>query len=153
MSQLIILLGLALLILCLGIVAQWFFFHGLLSAGDRLLSKIPIVKKIYKVAKDLIQSLFMSDSSSFQQVVMAPFPYQGSYVLGLVAARAPETCSDASGEEEMISIFLPTAPNPSTGFLIMRPKSELIFLEMHSKDALKYIISCGVVPPEPVEAP
>jgi len=83
-------------------------------------------------------------------VVMFPFPHTGSYVLGLISRDAPVTCSEA-GKEELISIFVPATPNPMTGFLIMRPRSELIYLEMRSEDALKYIVSCGVVPPESVK--
>ena len=138
-GQLTILVALFLFIILLGIVARWFFFHTFLNAGDYLLRKIPIVNKIYKIAKDVIQALLTTNSKSFQQVVMTEFPCPGSYVLGLVVTDLPE--------EHLISVFLPTAPNPSTGFLIMQPKEKLIYLDMNSKDALKYIISCGVVPP------
>jgi uncharacterized membrane protein len=146
-SQLAILLTLFFFILILGIIARWFFFHTLLKCADQILLKIPILNKIYKTTKDVIQALFTSDSRSFQQVVMTPFPCPGSYIIGLVVCDAP----DMDSAESMVSIFLPTAPNPSTGFLIMRPKSDLIYLAMQSSDALKYIVSCGVVPPESVK--
>jgi uncharacterized membrane protein len=145
-SQVAILISLFLFILLLGLVARWFFFNTLLKLGERVLQKIPLVNKIYKTLKDMIQALFTSDSHSFQQVVLTQFPCEGSYILGLVVAEAPN-CSPPS-DSPLVSIFLPTTPNPSTGFLIMCPRKELIYLDMHSKDALQYIVSCGVVLPQ-----
>jgi uncharacterized membrane protein len=146
-SQLLILVGLFLFVLLLGLVARWFFFNSLLKLGDRILHKIPLVKTIYKTTKDIIVPLFGTDMKTFQQVVMVSFPQPDSYVLGLVARDAPQTCSDLMNKE-MISVFLPTTPNPTTGYLILRPREELIFLDMQTEEALKYIISCGVVSPE-----
>ena len=125
---------------------RWFFFEKLLKIGERIFNKIPLVNKIYRTAKDAIQGFFANDSTSLQQVVMTPFPSADSYVLGLIASEAPKTCSQ-SINEELISVFLPTAPNPSNGFLIMRPKSELIYLSIPSSEVLKYVVSCGVATP------
>jgi uncharacterized membrane protein len=146
LSQLLVLALLFMFILFLGMVGRWFFFEKLLKLGDRLLNRIPLFNKIYKTTKDAVRGLFAHDSTSFQQVVMIPFPSPDSFVLGLVAMDAPETCSEAT-QEALVSIFLPTAPNPSNGFIIMRPKSQLIYLQMSSSEVLKYVVSCGVAAP------
>lgn len=146
-SQILILIGLVLFTLFLGFVARRLFFSQLLRFGDHLLHKIPLVNKVYKTSKDIIQSLFNSQNGSFQQVVLLPFPYKGAYCLALISNNSPSTCSETL-EMDMVSVFIPTAPNPTTGFLVMSRKSELIYLDMKSEAAIKYIVSCAVIQPE-----
>ena len=145
-SQIIILIGLFLLTLLLGYVTRWFFINSLLSLSDKILHKIPIVNKVYKTTQEIIKTLFVTDKNSFKQVVLAPFPYKETYSLGLVSRVSPKTCSEAK-KHELISVFIPTTPNPTTGFLLMFKKEDLIFLKMKTEDAVKYIVSCGVILP------
>jgi uncharacterized membrane protein len=149
-SQISILLIIFLFTLCIGMLARRFFFKVLMKLGEQLLSSIPIANKIYKTTREIFHTLLSGEKNSFQQVVMFPFPHAGSYVLGLISRDAPQTCNK-SGDEDLISIFVPATPNPMTGYLIMRPRSELIYLDMRSEDAIKYIVSCGVVPPESIK--
>ena len=151
-SRWLVLIGLFLFTIGLGAIARLFLFKAFMRLGDRLVQKIPLFNKVYKTTRDIIQTVFNSDQKSFQQVVMVSFPYPGCFVLGLVIRPAPQTCSDAA-KEDLVSVFLPTTPNPTTGYLIIRPKAELIYLDMPSEDAFKYIVSCGVVPPEPTAEP
>lgn len=145
LSQVIILVALFVFIWLFGLFGQWFLINALLKAGDRLLDKIPVVRTVYKTTKQIIDSLFTGDQRSFQQVVMVSFPCEGSFVLGLVTQIAKE------GKDPLMTIFLPTTPNPTTGYLIFRPKSELIYLKMKTDEAIKYIVSCGVALPGEVE--
>ena len=145
-SQILVLIGLILLTLFLGIAARKFFFDHLIRFGDRIIAKIPIINKVYKTSKEIVQSLLGSKEKSFSQVVLLPFPYPGSYCIGLIAKTAPKTCSDAE-KSELVSVFIPTTPNPSTGYLVMSKKSELIYLK--TDEAIKYVVSCGVIQPEP----
>ncbi len=146
-SQIIILIGLILLTFFIGLVARRFFFTHIIQLGDRMLSKIPLVNKVYKTSKEIVKSLFGSKEKSFKQVVLLPFPYQGAYCIGLIAKEAPKTCSEAA-KTELVSVFIPTTPNPSTGYLVMCERSELIFLEMRTEQAIKYVVSCAVIQPE-----
>jgi len=146
-SQVLILLFLFLFVLALGALARRFFIKLLLKFGDKILHKIPLVNKVYKTSKDLIHALFSSEKKSFQSVVMLRFPYENCFVLGLVAHSGPERCSVAA-KDELLTIYIPTTPSPITGFLVMRRKSDLIYLNMHVEDAIKYIVSCGVVVPQ-----
>lgn len=151
-SQLIILIGLFLVTVGLGFLARWFIFKGLIRLSDKILHKIPLVNKVYKTTQEIIKTLFASDKNSFKQVVMAPFPFKGTYSLGLVSRESPKTCEDAENGE-LISVFIPTTPNPTTGFLLMFKKEDLIFIDMKTEDAVKYIVSCGVIVPEKKETP
>jgi uncharacterized membrane protein len=150
LSQLLIIVALFLFTLALGVLAQRLFFHWVLKIGDQFLQKIPLVNKVYKIAKELIRALFGSDQHSFQQVVMLPFPSKGIYALGLIIKKSPKSAQEEGGER--ISVFLPNAPNPMTGFLILCPKSDLIYLDMTSEEAIKYVVSCGVMQPGEKEA-
>lgn len=146
-SQCIILITIFVFILLLGIVARWFFFHTLLKLSDKLLYRIPIINKVYKTTKDIIHTLFASKKDSFKQVVMIPFPTKNCYCLGLITREAPKTCEQATGSQ-MATVFIPTTPNPTTGYLLVCPVSDLIFLNMKSDEAIKYIVSCGAIAPQ-----
>lgn len=145
-SKLIILIFLFLFTVGLGMITRWFILHSLLKLGDRILHKIPVVNTVYKTTQEIIKTLFVSDKNTFKQVVMAPFPRPDVYVIGLVVREAPPICSDAA-KQELISVLVPTTPNPTTGFLMMFRKEELIYLDIKPEDAIKYIVSCGVITP------
>lgn len=149
-SQCIILVAIFLLIFFLGVVARWFFFHTLIKLSDRLLYRIPIINKVYKTTKDIIRTLFASQKNSFKQVVLIPFPTKNCYCLGLITRDAPQTCQTATGSE-MATVFIPTTPNPTTGYLLVCPVADLIFLNMKSDEAIKYIVSCGAIQPQKPE--
>lgn len=145
-AQLIILIGLVLVTLALGMIARWFFFKSLIKWSDKLLHKIPLVNKVYKTSQEIIKTLFSSDKNSFRRVVMVPFPMKGSYVIGLISKESPKLCSEHAGER-LFSVLIPTTPNPTTGFLLMYRESEIIDLDMKPEEAIKYIVSCGVITP------
>lgn len=145
-SKVIILILLFLITVGLGIVARWFLINTLFRLGDRILHRIPLVNTVYKTTQDIIKTLFVSDKNTFKQVVMVPFPRPGVFVLGLIARESPTICSQAANED-LISVFVPTTPNPTTGFLLMFKRAELVHVDMKPEDAIKYIVSCGVIIP------
>lgn len=146
-SEILILIILFLFILFVGFVARRFFFNQLIKFGDRLLYKIPLVNKVYKTSKDIVLSLFNTQNQSFKQVVLLNFPYKNAYCLGLISTEAPSSCVNAINTE-MVSVFIPTTPNPTTGYLVMCKKSDLIYLKMKAEDAVKYVVSCAVIQPD-----
>lgn len=145
-TQAIILIALFIFIFFLGLLARRFFFSQLIALGDKILNKIPLVNKVYKTSKDLVLSLFNAEEKSFQQVVLLPFPYKGSYCIGLITKSAPNAQNN-----EKLSVFIPTCPNPSTGFLVSIDKSDLIYLKMKTEEAIKYVVSCAVIQPKDPE--
>ncbi len=144
-SQVLVLIFLTSFIILLGAVARWFLFRYFLKLWEKLIKYIPVVSSIYKTCQDVIKTIFSSNARSFKQVVMVPFPRAGSYGLGLI------TCDNLVFDhpnlpEKMVAVFIPTTPNPTSGFVILCQEKELIYLDMKVEDAFKFVISCGVLP-------
>lgn len=147
LSKLLILVCLFIFIILLGMLTRWYIVRGLLNLGDKLLHKIPIVRGVYKTTQGIIKTLFSKDKTAFKQVVLVPFPRKDMYALGLISGSAPTICSATFGAA-LISVLIPTTPNPTSGFLIMFKQEDLIYLDMKPEEAIKYIISCGSIVPE-----
>lgn len=145
-SQIIILICLFLVIWIVGMIARWYLVHLILHYSEKLLHKLPLVNKIYKATKEIITSLLGQGETSFQHVVLVPFPEPGKYALGFLSKPAPSICSDAASHV-LISVFIPTCPNPTTGFTVMYKPEEIHKLDMSPEEAIKYIVSCGMISP------
>lgn len=141
LSQVLILFFLFGTTVFLGYLTRWVFIHYFIRLGDYIFHNIPIIRSIYKTSKDVIHTIFQSDTKSFKQVVLVPFPKEGVKAIGLV------TRENVPGEDgsQYIAVFVPTTPNPTSGFLMMYHEEQLTFLDMPVEEAFKYIISCGVV--------
>jgi len=146
-SQFLILISLFVFTFLLGMVGRWFFIKSLISLGDNILHKIPVINKVYKTSQEIIKTLFVSDKNSFKQVVLVPFPNEHSFVMGLISKESPLICKNKT-ERDLVSVLVPTAPNPTTGYIFMYDKKKLIPLSMSAEDAIKFIVSCGVVTPD-----
>ncbi len=148
-AQILVLVTIFLFLLILGSLARRFFFDAMIQMGERVLHKIPLFNKIYKATSDIVKTLFSPSSSSFKQVVLLEFPHPDCYCLGLITSSAPQTFSNRL-QDDMVTVFIPTTPNPMSGFMTMSPRSKLILLDMESEDAIKYVVSCGVIHPKKV---
>ncbi len=143
-SEILILITLVVFTFFLGLIARRFFFNRLIEIGDKMLYRIPLVNKVYKTSKELVSSLFASKKDSFKQVVLLHFPNKESYCIGLIASPSPKIFS----KDPLVSVFIPTTPNPTTGFLVMMPKEDLINLDMKAEEAFKYVVSCAMILPK-----
>ncbi|MEZ5314803.1 MAG: DUF502 domain-containing protein [Chlamydiales bacterium] len=150
--RIILLFGICFFTILLGFLARIVVFKSLLSVYDYILHRIPIIKTIYKATQQVIKTIFGSSSRSFKQVVMVPFPTNGAYSIGLVSSPAPGICEKTMGIP-LITVFVPTTPNPTSGFLMMYKEDEVVYLDMKIEDAFKYIISCGVITSDSVNLP
>jgi uncharacterized membrane protein len=146
-AHIVILIALFFFTIFLGLLGRWFFLNTLINMSEGLLNRIPFVGKVYKVAKEVIKTLFATKTESFRQVVLVPFPHEGAWAVGLVAQEAPKVCREAVNKD-LISIFVATAPNPTTGFLVMYPRDRLIYINMRVEEAIKFIVSVGLIHPE-----
>jgi uncharacterized membrane protein len=123
------------------IVGQWW-----LRQGHRALSKIPIVKSIYNSVKQVSDTLFSSSGNAFRQAVLVQYPRQGSWTIAFVTGKpGGEAAAHLPGD--YLSVYVPTTPNPTSGFFLMVPRADVIELRMSVDEALKYVISMGVVAP------
>lgn len=146
LSQCLILILLFFSIALLGLLARTFLMSFLFKLGDFFIQKIPLFNTIYKTTREIIDTLFSPNRTIFKTVVLVPFPHPDSYAIGLISRDAPQECSSETGEK-LISVFIPTTPNPTTGFLLMFPEKSLMEIPLSPEDAFKYVLSCGVITP------
>ncbi len=144
LSQIIILTLLFSFTVFLGTIARMFFFSYLMNTWNYMIHRIPLISSIYKTCQDVINTIFTSNNNSFKQVVMVPFPNKNTYTIGLVTRDdLPSFTGDESSRN--IAVFVPTTPNPTSGFLVIFKEEDLIYLDMPIENAFKYIISCGMI--------
>ena len=136
-------MGVAIMLVLL-YIAGWFTTHGLgqrmINGVHWLLERIPGVRTIYSPLRSAMQSLSNAEEQTYRGVVLVEFPRQGSKSIGLVTSYLGETDG-----EEMVAVYVPTTPVPSSGFLIVVPYAEVIFTEITVDDAMKIIISGGLL--------
>ena len=133
-------------LLITGVFATNIFGQWWLRQGSRVLSKIPIVKSIYSSVKQVSDTLFSSSGNAFREAVLVQYPRQGSWTIAFVTGRpGGEAAQHLSGD--YLSVYVPTTPNPTSGFFLMVPRADVIVLRMSVDEALKYVISMGVVAP------
>lgn len=142
-------LGLALtvaVLLTAGFLATNFIGRFFLNLWDEVMYRIPLVNSIYRTMKQLVEAIWRDDKKAFQHVVMVEYPRRGIYSLGFLTGPAPAEASMRAASD-LVNVFVPTTPNPTSGFLLLVPREEVIPLEMPVEDGLKLIISAGVVGP------
>jgi uncharacterized membrane protein len=122
----------------IGAIGRHFFFRYLIRMSDAVLHRIPIISSVYKTSQELIQTILATDNRAFKQVVLVPFPNAECYSIGLVTREGPVA-------PNLIPVFVPTTPNPTSGYLIMYDRSKVVPLDMSVEEAFRYIISCGVL--------
>lgn len=138
-----------LLLLVTGFIASNYLGRTLLGLGAELLEHIPLVRSVYSAVKQISDTMFSNKGRSFNKVVLIRYPQKDTWSL---AFQTSESLGEVNKKlpEHMASVFVPTTPNPTSGFLLMVPQEDMIELEMSVDDALKMIISLGViVPPWP----
>lgn len=140
------------LLLATGIFATNIFGQWWLRQWDRLLGRIPIVKSIYSSVKQVSDTLFSTDGNAFREAVLVQYPHQGSWTIAFVTGRPGGEV--AAHLPDHVSLYVPTTPNPTSGFFLMMRRDSVRPLHMTVDEALKYIISMGVVaPPSPPSIP
>ena len=139
-------------LLLTGVFAANFVGQWWLHQWDRILQNIPIVKSIYSSVKQVSDTLFSSSGNAFREAVLVQYPRHGSWTIAFVTGKpGGEVAGRLPGE--MVSVYVPTTPNPTSGFFLMMPREDVHVLNMSVDEALKYVISMGVVaPPESASA-
>lgn len=125
----------------------------LLAYGEALITRMPIAGVIYRTVKQILDAFSREDKNAFQRVVMLEYPRKGIYALAFVTGTSKGEVQEKTSET-VINVFLPTTPNPTSGFLLMVPEEDLIYMDMSVEDGIKMIISGGVItPPAPDKKP
>lgn len=148
-SRILALILLCVFIFLLGVVARWFLIKNILSATNNILSRIPLIKTVYKVSRDIVLALFSLDGKkAFKYPVMIPFPEKPTYTMGFQAGEVADEIKEVCGATPLVSVFAPTAPHPITGFLFLVPEKDVHKLDMTNEEAVKFLVSCGLIHPD-----
>lgn len=131
-----------LLILGTGVLATNYLGRKFLHFGDRVFTRVPLVRSVYQTLKQVVQAFVGDQKKAFRQVVLVEYPRKGLYSLAFLT-------NEGIGQngEQMLAVFLPTTPNPTSGFLLFLPEKEVTFLDMSVEDGIKLVVSGGVIKP------
>lgn len=135
-----------LIIFVTGLIATNFFGKRLILIWESLLGRVPVVKSIYSSVKQVSDTLFSDSGQAFRKALLVQYPREGSWTIAFMTGQpGGDVANHLKGE--YVSVYVPTTPNPTSGFFLMMPKADVVELDMSVDEALKYIISMGVVSP------
>lgn len=139
----IVIIGLTLI----GALAAGVFGRLLLNWGERIVEKMPVVRNIYSALKQVFEAVLSTESSSFREVVLVEYPRKDIWSLGFITGTTKGEVQEDT-EDNVLNVFIPTTPNPTSGFLLFVPESDVERLDMTVEDGLKMVVSAGIVTPK-----
>ncbi len=137
-----------LIVLLTGVLTRNFIGSYVLRMWEAVLNKIPVVSSLYSSVKQVSDTLFSSSGNAFRKAVLVPYPHQRSWTIAFLTGTPGGDVKNHLQGDDYISVYVPTTPNPTSGFFLMMHKSDVVELDMSVDEALKYIVSMGVVAPE-----
>ena len=140
-----------LVIILAGMITTNYIGRRIVAFGERILTSIPIVRKVYMAAKQLLEAFALKEKDAFRQLVVVEYPRRGIFSLGFITANTQGVFRQLS-KDEMVNVFVPTTPNPTSGMLILVPKKDVRIINIPTEDGLKFIVSGGIVYPEDIDA-
>ncbi len=149
--------GLGLVIACaFFILVGWFARNFLgrmtIRVSEYLLDKMPVVRSLYGALKQIFETVMASQSDAFRDVVIFEYPRKDSWTIGFVTGVTKGEIQDLT-DDEVVNVYVPTTPNPTSGFLLFIPKKDLVYISMSVEDAIKMIVSGGIITPESSSPP
>lgn len=132
-----------------GGLTKGLFGRSLIGWGEGMVDRMPVVRSVYNGLKQIVETVLSNSSNSFENACLIEYPRKGLWAVAFIATDTKgEVLQKVPGETEMVSVFLPTTPNPTSGFLLFVPRSDVVLLDMSVEDAAKLIISAGLVNPQ-----
>ena len=135
-------------LMLIGALAANLFGRTIVSYGVILLDRMPVVRGVYRLLKQIFTTVFSKQGTSFKRVGLIEFPRRGLYVIVFVSGDPPGEIREKLGGDELMTVFMPNAPNPTTGFVMFMPAKDVILLDMAIDDGAKLVISAGLVAPK-----
>lgn len=131
-----------------GWIAKGLIGRSLIGFAEGFVQRMPIVRSVYSGVKQIAETVFAQSERSFEKACLIQYPRKGIWAIGFISTEAKgEVAREAETEDTLLSVFVPTTPNPTSGFLLFFPKSDVIELDMSVEDAAKLVISAGLVYP------
>lgn len=124
-----------------GLLGRW-----IVGFGEKILHRMPIIRSLYKTTKQIIETVFKDQGAAFRQAVLIEYPRRDAWTIAFITADAQGELVDKLGQD-YVGVYVPTTPNPTSGFLLWVPKADVKVLDMTVEEAVKYFISVGIVPP------
>ena len=131
-----------------GMVTKGFFGRQLIKFWQSLVDRTPIFRSIYNAVKQIAETVFTKSEQTFQSACLVEYPRKGIWVVAFVSTESKGEIKAAVNKKDVLTIFVPTTPNPTSGFLLFVPKDDVIVLKMSVENAAKLVISAGLVVPE-----
>jgi uncharacterized membrane protein len=130
----------------IGAMAAGYVGRLFVRISERVLARMPVIRSIYGAVKQIFETVLAKQSNTFREAVLVEFPRPGMWTIAFITARAEGELQDYAGGDA-VSIYVPTTPNPTSGYLVFVPRSELVVLSMTVEEAIKLVISGGIVTP------
>jgi len=134
------------LITLIGALAAGFLGRWIIRLGESLLNRMPVVRSIYGASKQILETIISSQSDAFREVVLVEYPRKGLWVIGFVTGGTKGEVNRRINID-MVNVFVPTTPNPTSGFLLFCPRKDVVFMKMSVEEAVKLVVSGGIVTP------
>jgi uncharacterized membrane protein len=135
-------------IFVMGIIMQVFILRSVVHSLEKIIFKLPLIRPIYSGIKQLVDAFSPQDTNSFKHVVLVEFPRVGTYSVGFVTSEVPHELSPTKTDQEgFVCVFIPTTPNPTTGFFIFLPHKDVTIVDLTRQEAMALIISGGIIQP------
>ena len=136
------------LFLLTGILARYIVGRKLISSGERILQKIPFISRVYRAVQQIRDTFINREGAVFQKVCLVDYPRKGMIAVGFVTSHDHGIIQETCARPDLLAIFIPTTPNPTSGFLVYLPEEEVTILDISVEDAMKLIISGGAYAPK-----
>lgn len=130
-----------------GAATKGIFGRQLIHFGERLVDRMPVVRSVYNGAKQIVETILSQSAGSFSTACLIEYPRRGLWAIAFVATEARGEVAGKAGEPDLLAVFLPTTPNPTSGFLLYVPRRDVVVLDMSVEEAAKLVISGGLVAP------
>jgi uncharacterized membrane protein len=135
----------------IGSLTKGYFGRTILKSAESLVDRMPVVRSIYNGIKQIAETIFNQSNNSFEKACLVEYPRKGIWAVAFVSTKTKGEVNRKLGEnKDLYSIFLPTTPNPTSGFLLFLPEKDIVFLDMSVEDAAKLVISAGLVTPKDI---
>jgi uncharacterized membrane protein len=136
----------------IGAITKGFFGRQIVKIGELLVAKTPIVRTIYNAVKQIFETALKNSNDSFQNACLVQYPRNGIWAVAFISTPTKGEIALKIGQEDLISIFVPSTPNPTSGFILFVPRNDIIVLDMTVEEAAKLVISAGLVLPDQQKA-
>ncbi len=145
-SQVLALILLIAFIFFLGFCGQKFLINTFQKIPERLFAHIPLVRTIFRLSKDVTKAVFTENKKTFKETVLIPFPHNDALTVGFVTGETPSILKEGLPPTDLV-VFVPTAPHPMSGYVLLTPKKLVRPVDVSTEDAFKFLVSCGVIHP------